>query len=186
MLSAVAVGKAYEAAIARRLAHAGCSLSALGGAFDQCVDLAGTWALQPPPARRAPPWPGDAVQLLCTVTAAAPAAPADALLLLPPPPPPLLLAVVVQCKATRSPAGVGTMREFVHAVAARFPEDTLAVLACTGGFSWRSLRREREWATRDVLLLHTTPSGGLLGLLHLRQMGAAERLPVTFSSAPLA
>jgi hypothetical protein len=180
MLSAVAIGKAYEAAMLRRLAHAGCSLQALGGAFDQCVDLAGAWTLPP---QQPPPWPGDAVRLLCT--AAAP--------LLPPPgalppalPPPSALAVVVQCKATRSPVGVGTMREFVHAVAARFPPDTLAVLACTGGFSWRSLRREREWASRDVLLLHTTPSGGLLGLMHLRQMGAAERLPVSFSSAPLA
>ncbi len=171
-LSAVAVGKLYEAAIARRLAHAGCGLVALGGAFDQCVDLAGQWAL-PPPAD-APPWPGDAVRLLCAVTAGG--APT-----LPPP-----LSVVVQCKATRARAGVATLREFVHAVAARFPSDTLAVLACTGGFSWRSLRREREWASRDVLLLHTTPSGGLLALLHLRQMGAAERLPVTFSSAPLA
>jgi hypothetical protein len=167
MPSAVAIGRAYEAAVSRRLAHAGCSLQALGGAFDQCVDLAGTWTLPPPHAPPPAPWPGDAVQLLLRAAAGQ-------------------LPVVVQCKATRSPAGVGTMREFVHAVAARFPEDTLAVLACTGGFSWSSLRREREWNTRDVLLLHTTPSGGLLGLMHLRQMGTAERLPVTFSSAPLA
>ena len=165
-LSAVHVGRLFEATMLKRLAHEGCTLAPLGGAFDQCVDLAGVWL---PPLHPVPPWPGDAVQLLCS-----------------PLPPAVGLPLVVQCKATRSAAGVATLREFVHAVSSRFPANTLAVLACTGGFAWRSLRREREWATRDVLLLHTTPGGGLLGLMHLRAMGGVERLPTAFSSRPLA
>ena len=174
MASSVAVGRAFEAAVGRRLAHLGCRLAPTGGAFDQCIDLAGEWAFAFPYCAPAP-WPGDAVRLGCTRAAGAGAAP-SAILRVP---------VVVQCKATRSPAGVATMREFAHAVAARFPEGTLAVLACTGGFAWRSLRREREWAARDVLLLQMTPDGGIVALQQLRSAAAAETLPVGFSSAPL-
>jgi hypothetical protein len=169
MTSAVHVGKLYEAVISRRLTHLGCTLTSVGGAFDQCVDLGGTWCLpSTPPA----PWVGDAVRLQYTCTGALP-------------PGPISLPVVVQCKATRSPVGVSTLRELVHAVASRFPEDTLAILCSTGGFAWRSLRREREWALRDVLLLHTTQSGSLLQVLQLRRMGARENLPISFSSLSL-
>ena len=143
-VSAVAVGRAFERATAARLAALGATLTThSGGAFDQCVDLAGHLPL-PTPLPYAP-WPGDRVALRVHARA-----------------PPLRVPLVVQCKATAAPAGVAVMRELQHAVAARFPRGTLAVLACTGGFALGALRRERAWVLRDVLLLHLSAEGGLL------------------------
>jgi hypothetical protein len=163
---AVALGKAYEAAVAGRLTALGCALSPAvrGGPMDQCVDLAGRWHFSAPFSSR-PPWPSDAISFGFSSTHGSPS---------------FSVGVVVQCKATRGAAGVSALREFMHALSARFPVDTLGVYACTGGFSLRSLRREREWASRDVLLLHTTPCGGVLDLLQLRRMGGRENLPLSF------
>ena len=165
MTTSVALGRAFELATAARLSALGASLHAHpSGAFDQCVDLAGTWTLPPPAA--APPFPGDRIALRCHA------------------PLPLRLPIVVQCKATAAPAGVAVMRELQHAVAARFPRGTLAVLACTGGFALGALRKERTWVLRDVLLLHLAPGGGLLAAAMMAPLGGAE-LGVSFTTQAL-
>lgn len=168
--SAVALGRLFELATQARLTALGASLSRSGGAFDQCVDLHGVWALPFPPA--AAPHPEDRISLHC---------------LLPPGgAPSLRLPLVVQCKATAGPAGVATMRELQHAVAARFPRGTLSVLACTGGFALGALMKERTWLLRDCLLLHLTPAGGLVAAALMSPQGGEEgqALHAAFTTAP--
>ena len=133
----------------RRLGSIGATLTRSGGAFDQCVDLHGTWALPFPVAPAA--HPEDRITLGCLLRDGG-ATPLRS----------LSLPLVVQCKATAAPAGVAVMRELQHAVAARFPRGTLSVLACTGGFALGALSRERTWVLRDCLLLHMTPAGGFV------------------------
>jgi hypothetical protein len=168
-LSAVALGRLFETATQRRLALLGASLTRSGGAFDQCVDLHGSWALPFP--RAAAPHPEDRIALGCLLRGGAAA---------------LQLPLVVQCKATAGPAGVAVMRELQHAVAARFPRGTLSVLACTGGFALGALMKERTWLLRDCLLLHLTPGGGVVAAALMRPPGGAEadELQVDFTCAP--
>lgn len=156
-LSAVARGAAYERVVARRFAAWGARLQLSGGAFDQGVDLGGSWPL-PWPAT--PPWPGDRVLLSCVA------------------PRTLKVPCVVQCKATSSPLGVGPLRELQHAIAARFPEGALVCVACTSGFALRSLARERSWALRSTLLLTISEEGALLGATALHSArGSHDALP---------
>jgi len=163
-MKSVEIGRVFEGVVHRRLTLLGANLIHNGGAFDQCVDLSGSWAL---PWPRVSAWPGDAITLHChRVEEAGSAVP-----------------LVVQCKATRSSVGVATVREFVHAIASRFPEHTLGILATTGGFAHRSLQREREWATRDILLLHMTLTGSILNAAYLHPAG---RPRYTFLTAPQA
>lgn len=175
-MTAVEIGRAFESVVLRRLATFGCSLTANGGAFDQCVDLSGMWTLPLPPPQ---PWPGDLVKLHCHHTSMASRGVAL--------PSPITIPMVVQCKATKKPVGVATAREFSHSVAARFPQDTLGVIATTGGFALRALEKEREWTLRDTLLLHMTPQGALVNFFFLTaaysERGAGSHLH--FISAPL-
>lgn len=167
--SAVALGRLFELATLARLTSLGASLSRSGGAFDQCVDLHGTWALPFPPA--AAPHPEDRIFLRCLLPGGAPS---------------LRLPLVVQCKATAGPAGVATMRELQHAVAARFPRGTLSVLACTGGFALGALMKERTWLLRDCLLLHMTPAGGIVAAALMNPQGGEDghALRAAFTTAP--
>ena len=146
-LSSVAIGRAYERVVLARLSLLGLRLANTGGTFDQGVDLVGTWHPSPVVA----PQPGDRVALRAllsgTAQRSAPAA--------------------VQCKATQAPVGVGTMREFQHAVAERFPAGTIAIVACSGGFAMRALVKEKEWALRTTLLLHISDTGSLLSAASL-------------------
>jgi hypothetical protein len=152
-LSAVARGRAYEAVVCARLTALGARLGATGGAFDQGVDLAGTWAL---PFAAGAARGGDRVALACVLA------------------PPRALPVAVQCKATRGAFGVGAMREFQHAVAARWPAGgALAVVACSGGFARRALAREREWARAVTLLLTVSAAGALEDAAVIAPAGAA-------------
>jgi hypothetical protein len=153
MASSVAVGSAYERAVQTLLASFGARLSVVGGAFDQGSDLIGTWAL--PNAPRAPAR-GDRVALQCVVHA------------------PRVVPVVVQCRATATPFGVGAMREFQHAVGSRFAGGALAVVACTSGFALESLVREREWARARTLLLTVSQRGELLAAHSLARAGVEE------------
>ena len=148
--SSVAVGAAYERAVLALLASYGARLVATGGAFDQGADLVGSWAV--PWAPRAPA-PGDRVALRCVARA------------------PRVAPLVVQCRATAAPFGVGAMREFQHAVAARFP-GAVGVVACTAGFA-RSLAREREWARTPTLLLTVAADGALLAAASIARADAA-------------
>ena len=170
--SAVALGRLFELATLQRLTSLGACLRRSGGAFDQCVDLHGTWALPFPPA--AAPHPEDRISLRCLLPGGAPS---------------LQLPLVVQCKATAGPAGVATMRELQHAVAARFPRGTLSVLACTGGFALGALMKERTWLLRDCLLLHLTPAGGIVAAAMMNPQGGGgeeegQALRATFTTAP--
>ena len=154
MASSVALGTAYERTVQALLTSFGARLSAVGGAFDQGTDLTGTWAL-PWPARAAAP--GDRITLQCVVHA------------------PRIVPVVVQCRATAMPFGVGAMREFQHACGSRFG-GALAVVACTSGFAIESLAKEREWARARTLLLTVSPRGELLAAHSLVRAGAVERV----------
>jgi hypothetical protein len=171
-MTAVEVGRAFETIVHRRLATLGCALTANGGAFDQCVDLSGKWALPLPFPQ--PLWPGDLVKLHCHHTGMGKGVLA-----------PLTVPMVVQCKATKKPVGVSTVREFSHAVAARFPQETLGVIATTGGFALRALQKEREWTLRDTLLLHMTSQGALVNFFFLSAAYAERGSSLHFISSPL-
>jgi hypothetical protein len=157
-MSTVAVGRAYERIVLNRLTLFGLRLSSVGGAFDQGVDLVGLWTL-PSPVNYSP-LQGDRVML----TALSNSPPSDAAAS-------LSVPAVVQCKATSSPVGVRTMREFQHAVAERYPMGTIAVLASSGGFAMRGLVKEREWALRKTLLLHISGTGDLLSAASISGRG---------------
>ena len=164
MKTTVELGRAFESVVFQRLSGFGASLTQSGGAFDQCVDLSGSWTL---PWPKVDSWPGDALTLRYVRGEVGF----------------ISIPLVVQCKATKSPVGVATVREFAHAIASRFPEHTLGVIATTGGFAQRSLQREREWATRDILFLHMTTSGALLHAAYLSRSGSQRRYP--FLTSPL-
>ena len=171
-MTAVEVGRAFEMIVHRRLATLGCALTANGGAFDQCVDLCGQWTFPLPTPQ--PLWPGDLVKLHCHHTGMGKGVIS-----------PHTVPMVVQCKATKKPVGVSTVREFSHAVASRFPQETLGVIATTGGFALRALQKEREWTLRDTLLLHMTPQGALVNFFFLSAAYSERGSSLHFISSPL-
>lgn len=158
-----AIGSAYERIVQQKLGSYGTLLSASGGARDQCVDLFGTWSL---------PWKtasnsvsGDAVSLICTSSNSNNTGSSQ------------MWNVIVQCKATKKPAGTSDMRGFQLSLDSH-PLNTIGIFACTSGFAMREIARERYFIRRHTLLLHISMEGALLSAFALTAVPTTQvKLP---------